>query len=695
MAEEQNTRELPVVDQPIGVPSDYAEHATLMMDLLALAYQTDLTRISTFMLAREVSGRAYPEIGVPDSHHPLSHHQDEPAKLRRLHLINEYHFQQFAYLVAKLDAIPEGDGSRLDSTLFLYDDVGGVVTSADGPEAGVWVIAETTDLPTKLARIVVTDDEGRYVVPDLPEARYELFVRGYGLLDSARVPAGPGDQVDIEATLAPDARAAAQVYPAGWWLTMVEPPADPAAQLDFALTMKQCYDCHQVGNKATRELLPAMRGAGSWLDAWTRRTGVGPSGPGMAQQFRALGDMRQALADWTERVAAGEAPAQPPPRPSGPERNLVITLWDWGSEIDGRTDMAAADIRDGTVNANGPVYGVAEMTDSLTVLDPVTHTAAVVTVPSTAPPLVGGFNASPTRSPHYGDDVCAPGRRAQLGRRRPGARVDGVAGAGPRGPAGVLHLGRESLRGQLSPVAGEPPGVGVRPRDRRVRAHRHLLQQRSQPDERRQFPVLRAERRRRVDRHGHVGRDPRRRGVPGLVPGRRRHHRRRGRHRVDRARRAGVAGHGPPHRLRLLLRRGEPRRRQPVVLGHRPRRPAPRAAREGRQPAGDVRGRVLRAAARARPGRHRVRGRRGRRRRGGVAELAGQRPLLRVRPHPVRHDERSPGDGAELSRGVVVPAQGRSDLRRQLLPRQRELSRPHGLPRHPGARGRRPPSTGR
>ena len=120
MAEEQNTRELPVVDQPVGVPSDYAEHAKLMMDLLALAYQTDLTRISTFMLAREVSGRAYPEIGVSDSHHPLSHHQDEPAKLERLHKVNEYHFQQFAYLVEKLDALPEGDGSMLDSTLFLY-----------------------------------------------------------------------------------------------------------------------------------------------------------------------------------------------------------------------------------------------------------------------------------------------------------------------------------------------------------------------------------------------------------------------------------------------------------------------------------------------------------------------------------------------------------------------------------------------
>ena len=109
-----------MVDQPVGKPSDYAEHAKLMMDLLALAYQTDLTRISTFMLAREVSGLAYPEIGVSDSHHPLSHHQDIPANLERLHKINEYHFQQFAHLVKRMAATPDGDGTMLDSTLFLY-----------------------------------------------------------------------------------------------------------------------------------------------------------------------------------------------------------------------------------------------------------------------------------------------------------------------------------------------------------------------------------------------------------------------------------------------------------------------------------------------------------------------------------------------------------------------------------------------
>jgi hypothetical protein len=120
MAENQNSRELPVVEQPVGIPADYAEHAKLMMDMLGLAYQTDLTRVSTFMLAKEVSGRSYPEIGVADSHHPVSHHQDEPAKLERLHKINEYHFRQFAYLVDKLSKLPEGDGTMLDYTLFLY-----------------------------------------------------------------------------------------------------------------------------------------------------------------------------------------------------------------------------------------------------------------------------------------------------------------------------------------------------------------------------------------------------------------------------------------------------------------------------------------------------------------------------------------------------------------------------------------------
>ena len=120
MAEAQSSRELPVVDRPMGIPRDYAEHARLMMDLLALAFQTDLTRVVTFMYMNEVSSRAYPEIGESESHHPLSHHQNDPGKIHRLHRVNEYHVQQFAYLVEKLNALPEGSGTLLDQSLLIY-----------------------------------------------------------------------------------------------------------------------------------------------------------------------------------------------------------------------------------------------------------------------------------------------------------------------------------------------------------------------------------------------------------------------------------------------------------------------------------------------------------------------------------------------------------------------------------------------
>src|SRR5437773_12443296 len=104
---------------------------------------------------------------------------------------------------------------------FGKKDITGVVASSKGPEAGVWVIAETTELPTKFVRIVVTDDQGRYLIPDLPRgATYQVFVRGYGLVDSKRQPAKPGQQLNLTAMIAPDARAAAQVYPAAWWLSM-------------------------------------------------------------------------------------------------------------------------------------------------------------------------------------------------------------------------------------------------------------------------------------------------------------------------------------------------------------------------------------------------------------------------------------------------------------------------------------------
>src|SRR5687767_6555107 len=105
------------------------------------------------------------------------------------------------------------------------DDLGGIVTGPRGPEAGVWVIAETTDLPTRFSRTVVTDDQGRYLVPDLPKANYNVWVRGYGLVDSPMVKSAPGRIVNLTATTAPNARAAAEYYPASYWYSLLQVPA--------------------------------------------------------------------------------------------------------------------------------------------------------------------------------------------------------------------------------------------------------------------------------------------------------------------------------------------------------------------------------------------------------------------------------------------------------------------------------------
>ena len=120
MAEAQRDRELPVVAQPAGIPDTVGEHATLMFDLMALAYETDLTRVVTFMLGREITGRTYAEIGVPDAHHPISHHQRDPEKLAKLTKINQYHVQLFAEFVDRLRTTPDGDGSLLDHAMIVY-----------------------------------------------------------------------------------------------------------------------------------------------------------------------------------------------------------------------------------------------------------------------------------------------------------------------------------------------------------------------------------------------------------------------------------------------------------------------------------------------------------------------------------------------------------------------------------------------
>ena len=119
-AEQQSDRELPVLEKPSGIPDRYEDHVRMMFDLQVLAFQTDLTRVSTFIMSREVSSRTYPELGIPDPHHPISHHQDDPSKIEKLAKINAFHISLFAHYLDRLRATPDGDGSLLDHVMISY-----------------------------------------------------------------------------------------------------------------------------------------------------------------------------------------------------------------------------------------------------------------------------------------------------------------------------------------------------------------------------------------------------------------------------------------------------------------------------------------------------------------------------------------------------------------------------------------------
>lgn len=273
------------------------------------------------------------------------------------------------------------------------DDIGGVVTGPNGPEAGVWVIAETMDLPTRFRRIVVTDDQGRYVVPDLPAANYTVWARGYGLVDSAKVTSPAGKHVNITAVPAPDDAAAAQYYPAIYWYSMMKIPGkeefplgkavDQGAWLQVTKT-DGCITCHQIGNKHTRTLSPELGEFENSSDAWMRRILSGQAGSFMANNIGRF-DATRALAqfaDWTDRIAKGELPHAKPERPQGLERNAVITQWDYSRPTAYLHDAISTDKRNPTVNAYGPVFGATEeSTDMVPFIDPKTHTASEVLAP--------------------------------------------------------------------------------------------------------------------------------------------------------------------------------------------------------------------------------------------------------------------------------------------------------------------------
>ena len=262
------------------------------------------------------------------------------------------------------------------------DAIGGTVVSPRGPEAGVWVIAETQDFRTRYAKIVVTDEAGRYLIPDLPAAKYRVWVRGYGLIDSPQVEAVRGHALDLTALIAPDAVAAARIYPAAYWYAMMKIPEEAeTATLNggrngYLMWMKNmgCVGCHQLGNLATRTLPKSLGPFKSSQGAWLRRVQSGQAGKAMINivQGTLAGIPIRYLAEWTDRIAAGEVPAVPPARPSGLERNVVATIRDWSDGKAYLHDLSGTDRRHPTVNPNGSLYGAPELsTDDFPVLDPV------------------------------------------------------------------------------------------------------------------------------------------------------------------------------------------------------------------------------------------------------------------------------------------------------------------------------------
>jgi hypothetical protein len=329
-------------------------------------------------------------------------------------------------IAAAVAALTSGARAQQSATAVTVDadDLGGVVSGPKGPEAGVWVIAETSDLPTKFVKIVVTDDRGRYLLPDLPKANYSVWVRGYGLVDSAKVAAAPGKVINLTATVAPDAKAAAHYYPAGYWFSLMRVPdksefaatgdarhginPNMKVQADWIRSLKSggCLACHQLGNQATREIPRELGEFPTTAAAWERRVQSGQAGAQMGGALNQFGRERilTEFASWTDRIRGGELPPAPP-RPQGTERNVVITAWDWADPKAYLHDVVSTDRRNPTINANGSLFGALELSaDYLPVLDPVKHVASAVELTVRDPNTPATSPNMPNPSPYWGSE---------------------------------------------------------------------------------------------------------------------------------------------------------------------------------------------------------------------------------------------------------------------------------------------------
>src|SRR5258708_2622768 len=232
-------------------------------------------------------------------------------------------------------AIPAHAQQAAPAVKIDADDIGGVVSGPNGPEAGVWVIAETRDLPTKFAKVVVTDDQGRYVIPDLPKGAYDIWVRGYGLIDSPKLHTEPGKLMNLRAVPAPSEAAAAEYYPGMYWYSMIQIPAKSEfpgtgdkgnhipdvmkTQAYWIDTVKNsCQSCHALGTRGVRqmpkELISEFKDP---IDQWTRRLQSGQPMSNMALTMGRLGDKRAELHAYrTTRIHNGERPTATPRRPA-------------------------------------------------------------------------------------------------------------------------------------------------------------------------------------------------------------------------------------------------------------------------------------------------------------------------------------------------------------------------------------------
>ena len=308
-------------------------------------------------------------------------------------------------------------------------DLGGVVSSSKGPEAGVWVIAETTGLPTKFAKVVVTDDRGRYVIPDLPKASYDVWVRGYGLIDSPKTKASPGQHLNLTAMQAPSSAAAAEYYPGVYWYSMMKIPAanefpgtgpngngiQPVMknQHYWIDTLKNsCQSCHALGSKGMRTIPKEWGASANSVEAWTQRVQAGQARGNMALTLSRFGPQKalSLLADWTDRIAAGELPFAKPERPQGVERNVVFTMWEWSTPKAYLHDAISSDKRNPRVNANGLVYGSPEeSTDMVPVLNPLTNEATQIKHPYRDPKTPSSSDLLRGRSVYWGDEAIWDG----------------------------------------------------------------------------------------------------------------------------------------------------------------------------------------------------------------------------------------------------------------------------------------------